>query len=983
MAKPSQWLWEVVGGRRKSNGGIIVRADRDTASAEMSERLSCGALVRILDKDGGRLQYELISGHGPQSGWVSCKAQGVDLLVKTKKKVKVRKGIGRSSSGSSKPGTPAASDASTQDTETASDEAAEAFKQYVDGFGEARPDEELAMGFNKKAFPWTRDHQVKVNREEVRSQIAQELVLGQAMQGPRAAEPSSTMGDLDIEESVVCSMCHLPLGEVCYRGEKGGRYHGECMAQQVLHDMRREDEERQRKVAAEKKRCHEEYDIGWRPERIPGNAAPAEKLACRSVPEGMTCLVFQDKPQSVRVAATHQPAAAVNLEYLSTALAVRRCEGREPMFSLDPVDPQDRHTMQKKTFEPAWLVGTSLGEVMFQADYYLKELSMGDHEQPVVGMKSCFDYAELEGMKKEWSAREWFMVKKAEVHLSQENVLLPSVRMGVEAREQVKGPQGLEDTAITRKDHPLVKYAQAFTQNFDLIAERRGVVFHLRETAKAAVLAKFLIDAYVTLEDSWFHLAAEKKANCSMEVPQLWNHRVYSQVHVKDGEIVNADKGGKIDARAHGVYGGVQFGLDKFSLSAAPRMGAAASLQSRPGLAAAGLSSTTSSFLRPGVAAGVAQTRLMGQMSATRAAVSLSPGLARPGAMLSAGSTPLLQPKGVDLNLDAFSLSDVKRVVLEMPTPSCGSEFKSLDSCISMGSSFWSSLESDSDFKKEHMETLNAVFNPNLSDRRSEGGRFIPPDSSFSYVQALKALVGREQTQREQRVNHFCSRDFAPGAPGVLFPSSWSSTFEMKVAEGAFKGFCLQPRPDYKTEAQSLQRVFRSVPPIFDKTAEDGMRFRIYRLGSLEMRTTQEYKSAEVVSAVFSVRLPGHAGNMVRKDQSVKGNDRITKATEYVEWQGGPSNRGYFVVLETEHGQRIATELRSDGMTWQECPIDLEDRTSLAKVLRFTVCKDKCATAGEIKKGMESKHSRVVASPSQCKFYAQDCFAAAQCRSHR
>ena len=44
---------------------------------------------------------------------------------------------------------------------------------------------------------------------------------------------------------------------------------------------------------------------------------------------------------------------------------------------------------------------------MFQADYHLKELSMGEYDQPIVGMKSCFDFADMEGFGKEWSAREW------------------------------------------------------------------------------------------------------------------------------------------------------------------------------------------------------------------------------------------------------------------------------------------------------------------------------------------------------------------------------------------------------------------------------------------------------------------------------------------------------------------------------------------------------------------------------------------------
>merc|ERR1719456_2060812 len=110
--------------------------------------------------------------------------------------------------------------------------------------------------------------------------------------------------------------------------------------------------------------------------------------------------------------------------------------------------------------------------------------------------------------------------------------------MGVEAREQVIKGNSLEDKQLTRPDHPMVKYAEAFTKNFDLIAERKSVVYHLRELAKASVIAKFLIDAEVQVEESWFNLTGEVEEACALEIPQLWNERTHSKVHVRDGGIV-------------------------------------------------------------------------------------------------------------------------------------------------------------------------------------------------------------------------------------------------------------------------------------------------------------------------------------------------------------------------------------------------------------------------------------------------------------
>ena len=54
--------------------------------------------------------------------------------------------------------------------------------------------------------------------------------------------------------------------------------------------------------------------------------------------------------------------------------------------------------------------------------------------------------------------------------MSEDNVLLPYIEMGVEAREQIMGIDGMGDAPITGPDHPFVKYAREFTHNLGLIA---------------------------------------------------------------------------------------------------------------------------------------------------------------------------------------------------------------------------------------------------------------------------------------------------------------------------------------------------------------------------------------------------------------------------------------------------------------------------------------------------------------------------------
>jgi hypothetical protein len=613
-------------------------------------------------------------------------------------------------------------------------------------------------------------------------------------------------------------------------------------------------------------------------------------------------LVLQDGEiaRSVRATPTAQSGEAVNLEYLSIALQVRRIEGKEPVFSLDPssaknLSNDERGLRQTKHFEPKWLAGTSVGEVLFQADYHLKELSMGEYEQPVIGMTSCFDASKTYHGDAAWSGREWFVVRKAEVHLSEDNALIPFVKMGVEAREQTWGTHGLDDTPITREDHPLVQYARAFTHNFDLIAERKSVIHELRELAKASTLAKFLLDAEIDLDATWLDLASEPSLPCMIDIPQLWNKASFSNISVKEGRIIEAETGS--DKVTHGVYGGVKFGLERFSLSSA--------------------------------------------------APEYSTRLAPRGAP---------RPKGVDLNLNDFNLAQVVRRTCKEGAGSWGS----LDASVAAGEAFWENLSADSTaLKKRDKRLLLDVFNPCLSDRRDEGDRFIPPDSGMLHVGRLRELVEEEQQVQEKRREHFLSENFAMDNAGPLFPSSWTSLFKVgngetlgKMSSELLQGGSLQARSGFQQQVPLFEYLVQSAAPVFDRSAEDGTRFRIYRLGGLEVRSTQMYNGKEVIGAVFSVRAPIAGITAFESETRTDMRETISKVTEYVERvQNTQSGRRYYVVFETAQGNQVVTEKLKDGtVTWDENPTDLHERNAFARVLRSTDCTLSGTTARDMKR---------------------------------
>jgi hypothetical protein len=260
-----------------------------------------------------------------------------------------------------------------------------------------------------------------------------------------------------------------------------------------------------------------------------------------------------------------------------------------------------------------------------------------------------------------------------------------------------------------------------------------------------------------------------------------------------------------------------------------------------------------------------------------------------------------------------------------------------------VGSGFFAGLDgSKKVFKEADQALLVKVFYPALSDRRSEGSLFVPPDASHSYVEHLRSLVKEEDMIREWREEAFFGEDFMMDSPGTLFPHSWTPSFEVargpeSMPEGRAQG-SLVPRPEYMNQAMLLEQLKTSAP-VFDKSAEDGRRFRVYRIGSLEIRTTQEHERDEVVGAVFSVQLPKATTST---PDVIDEREQLTKILEYVEHAGAKTkgvSRRYYLLLETEKGNKIVTERLSNGRSsWVFNPADLDDRCSLAKLTRSETC---------------------------------------------
>lgn len=283
--------------------------------------------------------------------------------------------------------------------------------------------------------------------------------------------------------------------------------------------------------------------------------------------------------------------------------------------------------------------------------------------------------------------------------------------------------------------------------------------------------------------------------------------------------------------------------------------------------------------------------------------------------------------RGVDLSLDSFNLSAAEQDghwVGSVEAP------KGMSNASIGGKVLLSALAKDnSTFSSEDHSLLKEIFHSSLCDRKGEEDCFLLPPTNN--VDTLRALVQAEADLREQRSKHFFSAEFSSKDAGPLFPSSWASTVELAGAEA--KEAPLHPRPELQAQPELLEELLDGAVPAFDRRAEDGVRFLIYRLGSLEIRATEAAGETRVIGAVFSVR--AKTAPPTARGVSLPDAEKIVKVTEYVEAAAhGKMQCHYFVVLHTEQGHRVLMERLANGMaSWSENLAALDDRVALARVM--------------------------------------------------
>ncbi|CAD7972298.1 unnamed protein product [Amoebophrya sp. A120] len=288
------------------------------------------------------------------------------------------------------------------------------------------------------------------------------------------------------------------------------------------------------------------------------------------------CCVFLDSDENMHVGKAHDIRHSINLEYLVEACKmIHLNNGQDPVFSLDPADPHDLGgKQQKKRFIPDEMCNGPLGEVMFQADYFLKKFSFGD--APVEGVKFESLFATDHSST---GARQWFVIQDGNVTISQDRVFIVDVKMIVDARRLEMGPEGYRDAPLTEPDDPALLHAHHFSENMETLRKKVPSVHELFECAKAMTLAKYLIKKRklnINVEKILNYLPrpileeinAVKKTTAHTEkgrepmseyprlIPTLRKETKHTSVHHKE-------KGDGIEVEEHtqSMYGGVDLGV--------------------------------------------------------------------------------------------------------------------------------------------------------------------------------------------------------------------------------------------------------------------------------------------------------------------------------------------------------------------------------------------------------------------------------------
>jgi len=144
----------------------------------------------------------------------------------------------------------------------------------------------------------------------------------------------------------------------------------------------------------------------------------------------------------------------------------------------------------------AGIANTHLGEICYEADWWMKLLSAGKIQSPVNGVRSFIDLVGEDGQANRTSVsllqtRFWFYPVINRVNLLDNMVLLQDFQMGVFTQVMYAEENGRPVVDLSHHyNAPSDKFATSLTESFGALAESQKVLATLRELTRLCALAK-------------------------------------------------------------------------------------------------------------------------------------------------------------------------------------------------------------------------------------------------------------------------------------------------------------------------------------------------------------------------------------------------------------------------------------------------------------------------------------------------------------
>lgn len=176
-----------------------------------------------------------------------------------------------------------------------------------------------------------------------------------------------------------------------------------------------------------------------------------------------------------------------------------------PTFSLDPAEPTNPRgpTLSCVYYGP--ISGTHLGQVMFDADWLMKQMGLGNVRPAVEGFQDIFELTFARGVNRNSTStfmRFWITCVDLAVRASEHALVFDGIRLGVKTEKMHESSSGL--TSSGGQEDPVAKqFAQFLTDHFDEIAATQPAFAELKRLSGLLALATWLRNQGGEVDPTW------------------------------------------------------------------------------------------------------------------------------------------------------------------------------------------------------------------------------------------------------------------------------------------------------------------------------------------------------------------------------------------------------------------------------------------------------------------------------------------------